>query len=117
MSIYDEIQAERHRQDAKWGKPSHPSVDDALMHRPGGCTPQRMAEEYEIPSATRAKFICQNNARWNKSTWTDITVEELAEAVEAATEGDYDNLRVELIQATAVLVQWIEDLDRGGGRA
>lgn len=111
----DDVVAERERQDAKWGEQNHPSVDPVLTRRSGGCTPQRMAEEYEIPSATRAKWLCGIRHKRGDGTWADIVVEELAEAVEAAVEyGDASvELRVELVQTAAVIVAWIEAIDRG----
>ena len=107
MSIYEEIQAERARQDAKWGEQNHPSFDTVLMDRVGGCTPQRMCEEYEIPSEMRAKYLCQSADR--DVTWPHIAVEELCEAVSTL---DEKNLRGELVQLAAVVVQWIECIDR-----
>lgn len=57
MSITDEILAERKRQDVKWGEQNHPSFDQTLLGRSGGCTPQRMAKEYEIPREALAKLF------------------------------------------------------------
>lgn len=135
MSILDEVAAERERQNAKWGEQNHPNVDVVLINRPsvvdgngrtwpGSCTPQRMAEHYEIVTAGRAKFLTDHAASHGQCTWAHILIEEVAEAVEAATlldqfvaahgrppEHDRD-LRKELIQVAAVAVQWVEKLDR-----
>ena len=52
-------------------------------------------------------------------TWAHIAVEEMAEAVEAATDaaqgrGVLAALRKELVQLAAVIVAWIEAIDRRG---
>jgi hypothetical protein len=115
IPVLGEVVEERARQDAKWGEQNHPDVDQVLMTRPGGCTPQRMAEHYEIPFAGRAKFMTDLAAGRGEVTWAHIAVEELAEAVEAAALGDEDALRTEVVQLAAVCVQWVEALDRRGG--
>ncbi|AMU58940.1 hypothetical protein [Mycobacteroides abscessus] len=114
---------ERISQNAKWGDQNHPNVETVLTQRPGGCTPERMAEEYGIPSAMRAKYMCQKAAREGEPTWAHILVEEVAEAIEAATHLDraahldsdaFDALRqrlhAELIQTAAVAVAWAEKI-------
>lgn len=126
--IFDEINQERVRQDAKWGEQNHPDVDRVLTDRvpspfhkssfaTPGCTPHRMAEEYGIPDATRARASCDGAARIGQCTWAHILVEEIAEAVEAATlaqlgRGPLAALRKELVQVAAVAVSWIEAIDR-----
>lgn len=121
--VYALIDAERARQDAKWGEQRHPDVDPELTDRgpsiykghtsPGGCTTARMAEEYGIPPASRAKANCDGAARAGHPTWAHIAVEELAEVVEAATlaqqgQGPEEDVDKELAQLAAVIVQWIE---------
>ncbi|WP_230685442.1 hypothetical protein, partial [Streptococcus pneumoniae] len=69
--------------DAKWGEQNHPDVDRVLTDRAGGCRPQRMAEEYGVPDATRAKAGCDAAAKIGQCTWAHILVEEVAEAIEA----------------------------------
>lgn len=91
-----------------------PDVDQVLMTREGGCTAYRMAEEYEIPSASRAKFITDLEFRRGQGTWAHILVEEVAEAVEAAVV-EPDNLRAELVQVAAVAMRWVEAIDARGG--
>ena len=117
--VFEAINAERRRQDEKWDEQNHPDVDPVLTGRPGGCDPQRMAEEYEIPTATRARANCDGEAKAGNCTWAHIAVEEMAEAVEAATDaaqgrGVLAALRKELVQLAAVIVAWIEAIDRRG---
>lgn len=119
--ILEEIDAERERQDAKWGEQNHPDVDRVLTDRHGACTVARMCEEYGIPHPTRAKAECDHAAKIGQCTWAHILVEELAEAVEAATLAQLGReplaaLRKELVQVAAVAVSWIEAIDRRGVR-
>ena len=117
--IYAAVEAERLRQDAKWGEQNHPDVDRVLASRKGGCTVSRMAEEYGIPMPTRAKAECDGAARQDQCTWAHILVEEVAELVEAATlaqqgKGPEADVDAELVQTIAVLVAWREARARRG---
>jgi hypothetical protein len=47
--VIDEVLVERRRQDERWGEQNHPDVDQVLMTRPGGCSPQRMAAGIRDP--------------------------------------------------------------------
>jgi hypothetical protein len=114
--ILDEIGTERRAQDRKWGEQNHPDVDTVLMGRPGGCTPQRMAEEYGIPTATRARTDCNGRHRRGDGTWADILVEEVGEAIEAAVLHGEQGLRAELVQVAAVAAAWVECIDRRARR-
>lgn len=106
--IYDFL-AERQKQNEKWGEQNHPSVDPVLTERPGGCTPERMCEEYELPSESRAKSSCNIATKNGKLTFAHIIVEELCEAVSAP---DDETRREELVQLGACVMQWIEAIDR-----
>lgn len=121
-TVLTQVLAERCAQEVKWGQQNHPDVCQTLMTRggftdergrywPGGCTPERMAQHYEIPSATRAKYLTDLAAQRGVITYADIMIEEVAEAIEAATLRD-GNLRTELIQVAAVAVAWVEKIDR-----
>ena len=117
--ILGEVNQERVRQDARWGEQNHPDVDRVLTGRPTGCRVERMAMEYNIPSANSAREACDGAARIGQCTWAHILVEEIAEAVEAATlaqlgQGTLAALRKELVQVAAVAVSWIEAIDRRG---
>lgn len=106
--ILQEIVNERIRQDQKWGKQNHPSVDVVLENRDGGCTPERMCEEFEIPSEDRARQMCEIHAKRKDLTWTHIVVEELSEAVSCKNDAER---RQELVQLAACVVAWIENID------
>ncbi len=108
MNIYEEIKAERTRQDEKWGEQNHPILDPLLIER----SAQRMAEEYEIPTEARAKQLCEGNFKRGTGTYMHILIEEIAETV--ACMKDTKSMRKELIQCGAVIVAMIESLDRNG---
>jgi hypothetical protein len=112
-AVLDEVAKERERQEAKFGEQSHPSFDPVLMKREGGCTPERMAQKYEMPTADRARFACQEAFRKGEGTYAHIAVEEFAEAICSLDEID---LRKELVQVAAVCVAWIQAIDRRGGK-
>lgn len=105
MSIYDEIIAERARQDAKWGEQNWPSVGTYCDAR----APEIAAEVFEIPTEAQAKFMCQQATASGELTFAHIAIEELCEAVAAP---DDVARRAELVQLAAVCVQWIEAIDR-----
>jgi hypothetical protein len=105
--IFHEIDAERSRQDAKWGPVRRqPHVDPVLAAR--GADHFRICQEHEIPNVHRAKFLCQEAERRGECSFTAIAVEELCEAVEK--HDDEAAMRVELVQLAAVIVKWIESL-------
>ena len=112
-AIADEVHAEIHRAGVKFG-PQYdvPDVDQVLMTREGGCSDLRMAQEYEIPDASRAKFMTDTAFSRGQGTWAHILVEEISEAVEAATTGTPAALRAELIQVAAVAMRWVDTIDQ-----
>lgn len=105
--VLAEIRKERKAQDAKWGEQNHLLVDQTLIGRPT----ERMADEYEIPTATRARVLCQRAAALGAVTWGHILVEEVAEFI-CADPADELAMRAELIQVAAVAVAAIESIDR-----
>lgn len=92
--LMTELAAERERQDAKWGEQNHPNGTGG----PG------MAAEAEA-----ARLECQRQFAEKTGTWMDILDEEVAEAY---AEKDPAKLRAELVQVAAVVVAWIEAIDR-----
>ena len=91
--ILHEIKQERRRQDDKWGEQNHPDGTDTKW----------------AVVANRMKAQCERKARDGKLTFRDIFEEEIWEAY---AETDETKLRAELIQAAAVLVNWIGAIDR-----
>lgn len=117
VAVLRDVADERARQHDKWGQQDHLSLDRALVERPGGCTPERMAEEFEIPTADRARSKCQLRGvrpDGDPDAWASILVEELCEAVEAGVlyHPSESAMRAELVQVAAVAVAWIEAIDR-----
>lgn len=109
MNIFEEIQKELSNQVEKWGMQNHPCLDQTLSNRKGNCTPERMCENYEIPTEKRAKFLCDNSEKNNQLTYAHIALEEFSEVV---SEFDINKRRAELVQLTAVCFAWIESIDR-----
>ncbi|GHH30037.1 NUDIX hydrolase [Streptomyces rubradiris] len=95
--ILGEIQAERARQDAKWGEKNHPDGT-------GNKSQQDRAEA--------ARRWCESAFGSGYGTWADILTEEVAEA---EAERVPARLRAELIQVAAVAVAWIGAIDRRTG--
>lgn len=97
-----DIICERLRNRARWSVQDHPSVHG---------TPHGMPNTfiYDIPGEKRAKALCEGKARRGTITWTDILLEEFAEAVDAP---DDIARRAELVQVAAVALAWIECIDR-----
>jgi hypothetical protein len=100
--VLAQIADERDRQDAKWGPQNHP--DGTNLNNDGW--------------REHARTLCQTAAREGRVTWAHILQEEF---VEALAEVDPEKLRAELVQVGAVVVAWIEAIDRralakGGSR-
>lgn len=105
-NILKELVGERERQDAKFGEQNYPTLDPKLIQR----SPQRMCEEYEIPTEERAKQLVEIHAKRGDLTWMHILVEEVSEV--ASSMDDIDKLRKELIQVAAVSIAMIESIDK-----
>lgn len=101
--ILEEIKKERVRQHEKHGEqniPSwHPDIKD----------PEKQLQILRLMSEEIIKQRVDTEAKSNTKNWSSIALEEFIEAVAAPT--DYQR-RSEIIQCAAVLVQWIECLDR-----
>lgn len=110
-AVLDEVRSERVRQDARWGEQNHPDFDPVLLGRPGGCAPERMAEEYGVLSESQAKRFCEAAFSSGHGTYAHILTEEVAEVI-GTCNGTKTDLRTELIQVAAVAVAWVEKLDR-----
>lgn len=107
-NIFNEIKAERERQELKWGEQDHPILDPILIN----LSPQRMCEEYEIPSEDRARQLVEIHDERRDLTYFHILMEEISEV--ASCGSNVEELRKELIQSAAVLIAMIESLDRNG---
>lgn len=120
-SVLAEVARERARQDEKWGEQNHPSGSPA----PDGVSVDfHVSAIYEICSEIRAKFLCDTAAARGECTFAHIAIEELCEAVTAACDEastlDVSYMdgppeaktRAELVQLAAVVVAWIEAIDR-----
>lgn len=92
--VYQQIKAERDRQDQQWGEQNH-------LNGTGN--------DYQKETAYQARRACQQAFEEGKGDWRHILSEEFCEAL---AESDDQKLREELIQIAAVAVAWIECLDR-----
>jgi hypothetical protein len=92
--ILGEIQAERARQDAKWGEQNHPDGT---------------AITGDDERAANARHVCQAMASIGQGSWRDVLWEEVAEAF---AESNPAALRAELVQVAAVAAAWIAAIDR-----
>lgn len=115
--VLQEVNSERVRQDTKWGEQNHPDVNRGLTDGEGGCSVLDMAAWYGVPTPSSAREDCDIAASYGRCTWAHILVEEVAEAIEAATLEQQDAidagaLRKEIVQVAAVAVAWIEAIDR-----
>jgi hypothetical protein len=90
-----EVWDERKRQDERWGEQNHPDGTDA--------------ERWTKASASNSRILCDRAAKEGKLTFRHVLAEETAEAF---AEIDPDKLRAELVQVAAVVVCWIESIDR-----
>ena len=95
--IFEEIAAERKRQNEKWGEQNHPMHFDDLVY--AGC--RKKLDDLRHMNDWREKE--------NTLSWFDILEEEVYEAF---AETDPVRQKAEMVQVAAVAVQIIEYLDR-----
>lgn len=108
--VSKQVLEERANQLLKWGVQSYPSFDEILIKRgKGEYEAQGMCHNYEIPSESRAKFMCNTHMERGDVTWPHIVIEELSEAISTL---DERKCREEIVQMIAVCFAWIEDIDR-----
>ncbi len=108
--VYEEILAERGRQDVKFGRQNHPWGLDI----PGVSSPSRLWIDHPATSAAHARGRVDAFAQGQGGAvlgFCDILMEEVYEALEADT---IEHAREELVQVAAVAVAAIESIDRNG---
>lgn len=105
-SVLKEVQAERERQDAKWGEQNHADGTGSQHFFLGKGLGAPATFGY---LRDRATWITDSNAKVGRITYADIFLEEVFEAM---AEDDQGKLREELVQTAAVAVAWIEKIDR-----
>ena len=102
-SIILEIEAEILNAEKKHGNQSGLKLV-AMMNR----NKDRRADEYEIPTAIRAQFLCDTSFKRKEMTHAHIIIEEIAEFVDAENVLDQ---RKELIQVAATVINAIKAID------
>lgn len=100
----EDILGERIRNRIRWGAQNHPSVSPLAIN--GGDVACNL---HGLPTERQAKDRCERMMAARRVTWTDILLEEFAEAVSAPNDIER---RAELVQVAAVVVAWIECIDR-----
>lgn len=94
VGVLEEVLQERRRQFAKWGQQNQ-------LNGTGSKYMQTLANAH--------KLRCEYKASDQTVTWLDILLEEV---YEAAAESNPSRLREELIQISALAVQWVQHIDR-----
>jgi len=94
LRIESDLTQERDAQDRKWGEQNHPNGTGSW--------------EFQA-SATMMRDRCQAAFRSGEGTWEHVLSEEIYEAY---AEEDPEKLRAELVQCGAVIIAWIESIDR-----
>lgn len=116
MSVYEEVQTERVRQNEKWGEQNHPIIDpDTFTHGGVSFAGREVCEWYGVPSEKDACEAYECAVSRGDVAWADVLIEELAEALEAATRSESE-ARAELVQLAAVAIAAVECIDRGAQR-
>lgn len=102
LGVYLEVALERSAQDQKWGQQNHPDLGEAALAN------QLSREMFSVFADS---YKASNDAAVKAGTidWTGILLEEVYEAL---AEEDTAKLREELVQSAAVIVAWIEAIDR-----
>lgn len=101
--VLEQVAQERLRQHDKFGEQNWTDY--------GPDNPVPLVSEAEV---TEAREMCQKAADAGVVSWDLILYEELAEAF---AETEPDRLRAELLQVAAVVVAWIEAIDRRAAAA
>lgn len=104
IKILSDVNSEIVKQDEKWGS------DRDIQSIPSGMHTDRFRNyTLMIPTEENAKSMCELAGNSGKITWSHIALEEFCEVVSA---NNAYSRREELIQLTAVLFQWIDNIDR-----
>lgn len=114
--IFDEIRAERARQDQLWDEQNHPDIDprdiDVVTHHYAASKAdiwRQVNKERATPSRTVGRCSRCPEGLHTHTAWDGILLEEVWEAL---AEADPAKLRTELIQVAAVAAAWIQAIDR-----
>lgn len=119
VKVLGEVAAERARQDAKWGEQNHPDgtgPDWRLAGCPAPTLLDMVRRELDR-TLTDQVDVSPDGMTITPATGPTWLLIALEEVFEALVEVDKTALRAELVQAAAVLVAWVQKLDRERGRA
>lgn len=115
--VFADVDAERTRQDEKWGEQNHPILPRGviLIAMRSGESPGVVAcRLLGVPSEKAAREACEEAAHRGVIAYGHVFVEEVAELFEAcAIHGETsDEARCEFVQVAAVSVAMVENVDR-----
>ncbi len=110
LSVLNDVAVERMEQHKKWGEQSHPDGTGpneglAVVNVIGDFSAENKFSILAKDFTDSTDYLFARKA----GTWADILLEEVFEAL---AESDAEKLREELIQNAAVLVAWVENIDR-----
>jgi hypothetical protein len=116
-NVFAEIDAERDRQETRWGEQNHPMTGARFPRgndKNGRNAREIVARYFGIPTEEEAKRRCEDEHKAGRGTYVHIAVEELAEFVAACVQhgNTSPEARAELVQLTAVCVAMAEAIDR-----
>jgi len=103
--IFDEIRAERRRQDEKFGEQNHPMLGKQLKFPEMGPYPSELILVNQLE-------LTKERIEAGVHGWLDVLIEEICEAF---LETEPEKQREEMVQVAAVAVSIIEYLDRRMG--
>lgn len=95
-TLFDVMQ-ERRNQDAKWGDQNHQNTRPLIL-----------ADDFTQLQLENVRGVFQFNYDKGAISWADILLEEVAEVLEASEGSSNEDLYDELVQVTAVALQWAE---------
>ena len=111
LGVLDEVAEQIARFEAEFGQMTMPILDDVLLDRPGGCTKERMCEEYGVYSSQRQRNNASAMAMYgNGITFMHSLVLQVTQAIESLD--DSAAMRKELIGVAGLAVKMVECIDR-----
>lgn len=103
------VARERTAQDMKWGEQNHPDGTGDNQSTWRALESPLFHETDSTGVADAARDACNRNHQFGVGTWSDILLEEVAEAF---AETEPRSLKEELLQVAAVAVAWVGAIER-----
>lgn len=115
--IFAAIEAERQRQDAKWGGANHDMMHTDAAHPVGlelsSSAAARVAAVHGIVTEDGAKTLLNDAEHGDGASWAHIAIEHMAKVIARATYARWSEMEsaaldAALVKLAAVIVAWIE---------